>query len=276
MDKRQRQSPETQDLTPQELHQNPPEAVCHRPAALLRPGPPPFCPRAPRPQELRHIPPEGLCHRPPAPIQIAPPPVVSLMQQQHKGTEQCSPQPGSPCRMPPPQPDPPCPLDFRPVLRDPNTDSKGKIEELVAEVEKQRAEIDQLKQQLQGQKVAFSACLAEGEGTIRPFNPDAALIFKRVVTNAGNSYDPTTGVFTAPVRGVYHFHWHIGQCGEPSPASGAVLFRNSDHVFSELPVGSSSNGVNLLLEAKDAVFLRLWKDSRGQSATFSGHLLFLV
>jgi hypothetical protein len=42
-----------------------------------------------------------------------------------------------------------------------------------------------------------------------PLGPHQTLKFDRVVTNAGNGYDPTTGLFTAPVAGYYAFYLFI-------------------------------------------------------------------
>lgn len=160
-------------------------------------------------------------------------------------------------------------------------------------------------------QVAFSASLlAEGEGTTGPFDQHTPLIYKHVVTNIGNSYNSntgagdisasmtrfslidrvyltltcSTGVFTAPVRGVYHFDWHVAQKVESPHATGVDLMKNSGRVFmayeqNSSGFGSSSNGVNLFLELGESVYLRLFRktsvfDNLSHHSTFSGHLLF--
>ena len=40
-------------------------------------------------------------------------------------------------------------------------------------------------------KVAFSAGL--GQGQVGPYGSDTTLVYKRVITNIGNGYDPSTG-----------------------------------------------------------------------------------
>ncbi|XP_071362210.1 complement C1q-like protein 2 [Trachinotus anak] len=152
------------------------------------------------------------------------------------------------------------------------------------ELEKQETEIDKLKEQLQVTQVAFSASLlASGSKTIGPSSTHTTLIFKHVLTNIGSSYDPNTGMFTAPVRGAYHFEWYIGV---HASSTAAVLVKNTNHIFTAHQnqtsgYGSSSQGATLLLEVGDVVFLRLWQndkafDNQNHITTFSGHLLFTV
>ncbi|KAK2827914.1 hypothetical protein Q5P01_018948 [Channa striata] len=175
------------------------------------------------------------------------------------------------------------------VLQGENQAQSAKLKELdgvKTELEKQKAEIDKLKQQPQGKQVVFSASLlADGENTIGPFPSHTPLVFRRVVTNIGNAYSPNTGVFTAPHRGVYHFEWYIAQYGDPRHPTGVDLMKNTERVFmaweqnSSGSFGSSSNGVNLVLESGDTTYVRLWNnttvfDNTSHHTTFSGHLLF--
>uniref|UniRef100_A0A8C6SWW3 C1q domain-containing protein n=1 Tax=Neogobius melanostomus TaxID=47308 RepID=A0A8C6SWW3_9GOBI len=133
-------------------------------------------------------------------------------------------------------------------------------------------------------QVAFSASLLEsGSGTLGPFNAHTPLVFKHVVSNIGKAYSPHTGFFTAPVRGAYHFEFYVIGIGG-SHASGVVLVKNGEHIFVAAEhqtngYGTAANGVTLLLEDGDVVFLRLWQncviyDSENHHSSFSGHLLF--
>nr|XP_033485502.1 uncharacterized protein LOC117258586 [Epinephelus lanceolatus] len=208
-------------------------------------------------------------------------------------------------------------VEMRHLQRE-NEAQKAKLKELElqkTEVERLKTESERQKQHLQAQaaelitvkarsnvtehqvealmrdgevkQVAFSASLlASGEGDVGPFNTDISLVFRHVVTNIGNAYNPNTGFFTAPVRGAYHFEFYIGAGGHASHASGAVLYKNGGRViiaYEHQPshFGKSSNGATLLLEVGDVVHLRLWAnrrifDNENHHSTFSGHLLFTM
>uniref|UniRef100_A0A3P9CXY9 Cerebellin 10 n=1 Tax=Maylandia zebra TaxID=106582 RepID=A0A3P9CXY9_9CICH len=148
------------------------------------------------------------------------------------------------------------------------TDINSVLREMSALLGALKVEVRYLREDNEVKQVAFSASLlAAGSGTVGPFNTHTPLVFRRVVSNIGNAYNPHTGFFIAPVRGAYHFEFYIGAHGHAAHPTGAVLIKNGEHIFiayehQNSHYGSSANGVTLLLEVGDVVFLRQWVNSR--------------
>lgn len=93
-----------------------------------------------------------------------------------------------------------------------------------------------------------------------------------------------TGIFTAPMKGVYAFRVFWKAYGSQGKGISAGLFKNGQHEISTYArqdsgfIGSS-NGVSLLLEKGDEVCVNLYPDfwlfdNDYHHSTFSGHLLF--
>ncbi|XP_051556608.1 complement component 1, q subcomponent-like 4 like [Myxocyprinus asiaticus] len=132
-------------------------------------------------------------------------------------------------------------------------------------------------------KIAFSAALlASGSGQTGPFDTSKTLTYKKVFSNVGDAYDSNTGIFTAPVKGVYYFrfyaHCHAGR------TSAVTLYRNSQsqcsiHSWKPTSNGNASNGIVLTLEKDDQVYTQLWGktwvyDDASSYTSFSGFILF--
>uniref|UniRef100_A0A8C4E815 C1q domain-containing protein n=1 Tax=Dicentrarchus labrax TaxID=13489 RepID=A0A8C4E815_DICLA len=132
-------------------------------------------------------------------------------------------------------------------------------------------------------KVAFAVSLG-GDGLQKTTSGSKTLIYKDVLTNIGQAYNSETGVFTAPIRGVYYIRFTAN-----SPTNfpmSAVLYKNDlqiQLIAHEQPSGegsdTASNGAALQLEQGDRLSLQLWHntqiwDNSNHHSTFSGFLLF--
>ncbi|XP_030286580.1 complement C1q-like protein 4 [Sparus aurata] len=128
-------------------------------------------------------------------------------------------------------------------------------------------------------KVAFSAVIQKG-GSYGPFNTDITLVYNEVVTNIGDAYNSSTGIFTAPVAGVYYFTFFYHSVGRP----WLTLFKNSEMIVksSDHPAGSDGadnggNAVFLQLQQGDQVYVSMLANcsiwAGNYHTTFSGFLL---
>ncbi|XP_067436626.1 complement C1q-like protein 4 [Thunnus thynnus] len=109
--------------------------------------------------------------------------------------------------------------------------------------------------------VAFTA-LAEYGGAHGPFKMDTTLVYNEVITNIGDAYNSCTGIFCAPVAGVYYFTFFYHAGGEHK--SRLSLMKNcetivitSDHKSDSDGADNGGNVAFLQLQAGDQVFVRL-------------------
>lgn len=112
------------------------------------------------------------------------------------------------------------------------------------------------------------------------------LIFYTIVTNDGLGYDKNSGIFTAPVSGVYlftvqicpeigaHLEVHIVASGD---VIGKLHFKNSSDIYD---VCVSANGIHKVLEGEKAWIVCSKANSKGDviygafhANSFSGILL---
>uniref|UniRef100_A0AAY4B4V3 C1q domain-containing protein n=1 Tax=Denticeps clupeoides TaxID=299321 RepID=A0AAY4B4V3_9TELE len=155
-----------------------------------------------------------------------------------------------------------------------------------AEVTELKSRVSQLEQELSGTPhVAFSAALG-GQGHTGPFNTDKTLVYRTVITNIGSSYNPNTGIFTAPRRGIYYFTFstyaHVPHQRFTSLYKNGALITSA---YGHYPPGqntgsgSGSNHAVLQLEKGDVVYVQLRSgshvhDDSNSYSTFSGVLLW--
>uniref|UniRef100_A0A671MM30 Cerebellin 11 n=1 Tax=Sinocyclocheilus anshuiensis TaxID=1608454 RepID=A0A671MM30_9TELE len=112
-------------------------------------------------------------------------------------------------------------------------------------------------------KVAFTASMSATESTNRGrFSTENKLIFDKVLTNIGNAYDPITGVFTAPVKGVYYFRYSGSAFS--SHDMGLSIFKGTTRFVSSYEYNSGerndqmANGAVMELDVGEEVHMRLW------------------
>ncbi|XP_038568296.1 uncharacterized protein LOC119898180 [Micropterus salmoides] len=175
------------------------------------------------------------------------------------------------------------PVDSRAELKK----VQAALEELQAErramAERLEAAERELKAVKETPKVAFAASLG-GNGLQKTTSGNVDLVYRDVLTNVGGAYNPETGVFTAPIRGVYYIRFTAN--GPTDFTKSAVLYKNSleiQLIAHEQPSGegsdTASNGAALLLEKGDRLKMVLWHgtqiwDNSNHHSTFSGFLLF--
>uniref|UniRef100_A0A3P9IIA9 C1q domain-containing protein n=1 Tax=Oryzias latipes TaxID=8090 RepID=A0A3P9IIA9_ORYLA len=135
-------------------------------------------------------------------------------------------------------------------------------------------------------RVAFSAALRDsGSGDIGPFTTSTPLKYKKIFSNYGNCYNPSTGVFTATVNGVYFFRFSMFNNVSPTPNSVVSLNKNDQLLVSVWDTSGTdshdmgSNAVVIPLKVGDNVYVelaanRLVFDDGMTYNTFSGFLLF--
>ncbi|CAB1316732.1 unnamed protein product, partial [Coregonus sp. 'balchen'] len=133
-------------------------------------------------------------------------------------------------------------------------------------------------------KVAFFTALT---GTVGPISSHTTLTYSKVFTNIGKAYNNITGIFTAPVKGVYYFRFTA--CGIMDTWMGVYLYKNDQRVmvtYENVDADGNweyaSNAAVLELEEGDVVCMRLpssarlYDDYSNHCNTFSGFLLFTM
>ncbi|CAI5671850.1 unnamed protein product [Oreochromis niloticus] len=155
-----------------------------------------------------------------------------------------------------------------------------RLKETVTRLEDSENQILEL-QSKERTKIIFSATAGRGDAHIGPFNTDIIIDYKKVITNFGNAYSPVTGVFTAPVAGVYYFtiFYHGGR----SYSHYLRIFKNtemtvltSDHKTESDGADNGGNAVFLQLQQGDQVYVSMAANTYVWGAdhtTFSGFLV---
>ncbi|KAL3060883.1 hypothetical protein OYC64_009149 [Pagothenia borchgrevinki] len=164
------------------------------------------------------------------------------------------------------------------------TASENKSTVLETRMSSSEKEVEELQRENADRpQVAFSAGLTDA-GPVGPFTTSTTLKYSKVFTNIGQAYSPTTGIFTAPVRGVYYFRFNVWQA-RGSVWTGVELYHNDQmkmrlHDYNDgIGFVSASNSMVLQLEKGDVVYIVLTSgygvyDDSYNHIIFSGFLLF--
>lgn len=127
------------------------------------------------------------------------------------------------------------------------------------------------------QEVAFTASVTSLSSTWN----SGTLIFDVVITNTGNGYNPSTGVFTSPISGTYVFYVSAVEYSAQFLAIDIVLNSVSKvraNCNNSATYQTGTNMVVLELQKGDSVWVRHYggKGYYSQSVpvtTFSGYLI---
>lgn len=164
-------------------------------------------------------------------------------------------------------------------------DEQEKQAQLSSTVAALTSRVQSLETEVRNQpQVAFSASMyTSGSKVFGPFSSDKTVVFRRVITNIGNAYNSATGIFTAPVPGVYYFTFTAFTTSSKRAylrKNGQNIVSVTDHKDNE---DSASNAAVLTLKKWDQVYLvlsgfsnsrHLLYDDPFHFTTFSGYLLF--
>ena len=122
--------------------------------------------------------------------------------------------------------------------------------------------------------VAFTAILTPSDLT--GLGSGQAIRYDYVITNVGNAYHSTTGIFTAPVSGVYVFNYAILISPDESEfvelvVNGHAMMNNYGHATGSTHYVSASRTATLDLTTGDEVWVQTLGSSIHGTGAIHGH-----
>ncbi|XP_071124032.1 cerebellin-1-like [Mytilus edulis] len=131
------------------------------------------------------------------------------------------------------------------------------------------------------EKVAF---MVKNSINLHNIPSKSVVVYNTVITNLGNGYDKSTGIFTAPSNGVYIFSWTVltphGKFFFTYLAlNGNLIARNFAGARKEADSASGSQNVVIEVKKDDKIYVTIQEGYTGQYlfgnswSTFSGYKL---
>ncbi|CAL8373763.1 unnamed protein product [Boreogadus saida] len=151
-----------------------------------------------------------------------------------------------------------------------------------AQLNQEQAQQLKALQESRSAAVGFTAALGHSLG---PVPIDIKVKYQEIISNMGKGYNPATGIFTAPVSGMYYFSYTMYNDVAPTPKAFMSLMKNGQRIVSTWDTkgddsnDSATNAAVLQLKAGDQVYTILYEthqiyDDGANYNTFSGFLLF--
>ncbi|CAC5384429.1 C1QL [Mytilus coruscus] len=116
-------------------------------------------------------------------------------------------------------------------------------------------------------KVGF---LVSNSGSLQNVGNDAIVVYDTVTTNLGGGYDKSTGVFTAPVEGLYYFSWTVLAFAGKSFYTQLKL---NDIVVAKNHAGAT--GIATHMPSSQSAVLQMKKNDKASIRVHSGGLYMI-